>query len=120
MVIEEITYKDLTKSELEDLKDYYVKSRLYDMSEDDLRAFVKTVIEDQVKGTVGHQEEKEAWNEIKDYYQEEFETIIKKFKKTKKLEDDNMTIEEIEYQKRLKLLEKRDNYSPDLDMWKDD
>ena len=35
------------------------------MTESDLRNFVKEIIIDQIKGTVGNAEEKEAWEEIK-------------------------------------------------------
>ena len=74
----EINFKDLSKSELEILKDNYVASRLACMTEADLIAFAKAVIEDQVKGTVGNEEEKEAWEEIKEHFKENFDLEIKK------------------------------------------
>ena len=43
--MEELNYKDLSKSELDDLKDKYISSRINSMSEKDLRLFVKEIIE---------------------------------------------------------------------------
>ena len=67
MSSEEINFKDLSKPELDNLKDLYVENRLSKMTESDLRSFVKGAIEDQIKGTVGNEEEKEVWLEMKDY-----------------------------------------------------
>tara|TARA_B100000214_G_scaffold241825_1_gene177131 strand:- start:187 stop:396 length:210 start_codon:yes stop_codon:yes gene_type:complete len=68
--MEEITYKDLSKTELDTLKDMYITSRVSNMTESDLRQFVKEIIIDQIKGTVGNAEEREAWEEIKDHFSE--------------------------------------------------
>ena len=64
--MEELNYKDLSENELDTLKDMYISSRVNSMTESDLRQFVKEIIIDQIKGTVGNAEEKEAWGEIKD------------------------------------------------------
>ena len=66
--MEELTYKDLSEKELDTLKDMYISSRVNEMTESDLRKFVKEIIIDQIKGTVGNAEEKEAWEEIKDHF----------------------------------------------------
>ena len=39
--MEELSYKDLSKSEFESLKDVYISSKIQSMTEDDLREFVK-------------------------------------------------------------------------------
>ena len=70
---EEITFKDLNKHQLEVLKETYIKSRLEMMNESDLRKFVKEVLELQVNGTVGNEEEKEIWKEMKEYFKGDFE-----------------------------------------------
>ena len=113
---EDFTYKDLSKSQLEELKDTYVISRLNTMTEKDLRSFVKTVIEDQVKGTVGNEEEREAWNEMKDHFQQDFSMIIKKLMKTGETPQEELTPEEKEFEKRLDLLKQRESKDND-DMW---
>ena len=59
--MDELSYKDLSENELDALKDIYISSRVNNMTESDLRKFVKEIIIDQIKGTVGNAEEKEAW-----------------------------------------------------------
>ena len=73
---DEINFKDLSDLELDKLKDIYVESRLKNMSEADLRNFFRISIEDQIKGTVGNQEEKEAWLEMKEYFKDDFQDKI--------------------------------------------
>ena len=119
--MDELTYKDLTTNELDTLKDMYVSSRVNAMSEEDLRKFVKEIIVDQVKGTVGNAEEKEAWQEIKDHFSDELlikiQEVKAKFSKNKKLE--LKTQEELEFDKRLSLLKQQQEDKSNKDMWED-
>ena len=119
--MDELTYKDLTTSELDTLKDMYVSSRVNSMSEEDLRNFVKEIIIDQVKGAVGNAEEKEAWQDIKDHFSDELiikiEEVKAKFSKNKKLE--LKTQEEIEFDKRISLLKQQQEDKSSKDMWED-
>ena len=114
---EEINFKDLNDLELYKLKDIYVESRLAIMSEDDLRNFVSISFDDQIKGTVGNQEEKEAWLEMKEYFKDDFEDKILIVRKGNQIEQ--LTPEEEELEKRKDLLEKRRNEkdSKAEDMW---
>tara|TARA_Y100001968_G_scaffold333393_1_gene395981 strand:+ start:1402 stop:1758 length:357 start_codon:yes stop_codon:yes gene_type:complete len=115
---EEITYKDLSKRQLEDLKDIYIVSRLESMSTEDLSTFVRTIITDQVKSTVGNEEEREVWKEIKEFFGDNFESQLKIIIKNK--DDGNeKSPEQEELEKRLKLLEQRKNESnkENQDMW---
>jgi len=117
--MEELTYKDLSENELDTLKDMYISSRVNAMTESDLRKFVKEIIIDQIKGTVGNAEEKEAWEEIKDYFSED---LIKKIHEVKAKCNKNHKVEqkspeEIEFEKRLGLLnqqQQEDNLSKDM------
>ena len=120
--MEEITYKDLSKTELEDLKDMYIYSRINSMSENDLRKFVKEIIVDQIKGTVGHAEEKEAWQEIKEHFKEDLtQKILEvKEKSSKNTKLDLRSPEEIEFDKRLTLLKQQQEEKSSNDMWEDD
>ena len=77
--MEELTYKDLSETELDTLKDIYISSRVNSMTESDLRKFVKEIIIDQIKGTVGNAEEKEAWEEMKDQGLSPFFLSFQKF-----------------------------------------
>tara|TARA_B100000700_G_C15037246_1_gene853409 strand:+ start:1906 stop:2262 length:357 start_codon:yes stop_codon:yes gene_type:complete len=118
--MEEITYKDLSQTELENLKDLYIASRLTSMSETDLRSFVKEIIEDQIKGTVGHSEEKEAWHEMKEHFSEDLSKMIEevKAKNKNKNPQEIKTPEELEFDKRLSLLKrKEEEQNTNSDMW---
>ena len=117
MTNEDFTYKDLTKSQLDELKDTYVISRLNSMNEDDLKLFVKTIIEDQVKGTVGNEEEREAWNEMKEHFQDDFILVIKKLRKQDQSPEESLTPEEKEFERRLDLLKQRESNNDNADMW---
>ena len=119
--MEELTYKDLTDQELDYLKDIYISSRVKSMSEEDLREFVKEIIVDQIKGTVGNLEEKEAWEEIKDHFSEELSKKIQeiKLKFSKNAKDELKTTEEIEFDKRLNLLKQQQEEKSSKDMWED-
>ena len=117
--MEELTYKDLSETELDTLKDMYISSRVNTMSESDLRKFVKEIIIDQIKGTVGNAEEKEAWEEIKDHFSEDLSKNIlevkEKCNKSPKVEQKSQ--EEIEFDRRLGLLKQQQEEKSSTDMW---
>ena len=117
--MEELTYKDLNNKELDTLKDMYISSRVNSMTESDLRKFVKEIIIDQIKGTVGNAEEKEAWEEIKDHFSEDLSKKIlevkEKCNKGPKVEQKSQ--EEIEFDRRLGLLKQQQEEDSSKDMW---
>jgi len=120
--MEELTYKDLSKTELDSLKDMYISSRVDAMTETDLRKFVKEIIIDQIKGTVGNAEEKEAWEEIKDHFSEDLSKKIIEVKKkcNKNPKVDQKSQEEFEFDRRLGLLKRQqEEKSTKDDMWVD-
>ena len=117
--MEELTYKDLSNNELDTLKDMYISSRVNSMTESDLRRFVKEIIIDQIKGTVGNAEEKEAWEEIKDHFSED---LSKKILEVKEKCNKNQKViekspEEIEFDRRLGLLKQQEDEQSSKDMW---
>ena len=115
---DDLNHKLLNKNELETLKDLYIKNRITSMTEEDLRAFVKTIIQDQIKGTVGDEEEREAWKEMKEFYRDSFEEIVLDIKKKSLGSDNNnLSLEEIEYSRRLKMLEIQKESETKNDMW---
>ena len=119
--MEELNYKDLTEYELDCLKDMYIASRINSMSEDDLRKFVREIIIDQIKGTVGNAEEKEAWEDIKNHFKDNLSKIIVQVK-TKCSKNKNEKLkspEEIEFDKRLSLLKQQQEEKASKDMWED-
>ncbi len=119
--MDEITYKDLTKFELETLKDMYITSRVKSMNEIDLRQYVKEIFIDQIKGTVGNVEEKEAWEEIKEHYSDDLSNKILEVKAicSKNKNIDQKSPEEIEFNKRLGLLKQQQEEKASKDMWED-
>ena len=119
MAKDEITYKDLSVRQLENLKEIYIDSRLSTMSEEDLRKFVRTIISDQIKGTVGNQEEREAWKEMKEFFEDDFEKKIKEVLEVNIPSDESISPEQQELERRLELLEQRKKESGDSneDMW---
>ena len=114
-----ITFKDLTKAQLDALKDLYIDSRVDSMSEVDLRKFVKEVLDLQVRGTVGNEEEREVWKEMKDHFEENFEEKIKAVIKAKGSEEVVIPPEEEVFKKRLEVLEqrKKEERETNVDMW---
>ena len=119
--MEEITYKDLTELELDSLKDIYISSRLNSMNENDLRDFVREIIIDQIKGTVGNAEEKEAWEEIKEHFSQDLSIKILEVKEkcSRNSKVQLKTPEEIEFDKRLSLLKQQQEEKLSKDMWED-
>ncbi len=117
--MEELTYKDLSKTELDTLKDIYISSRVTSMTESDLREFVKQIIIDQIKGTVGNAEEKEAWEEIKEHFSEDLSKKIHEVKEkcNKNHKVEQKSPEEIEFDRRLGLLKQQQEEQSNKDMW---
>ncbi len=117
--MEELTYKDLSSTELDTLKDMYISSRVESMTESDLRNFVKEIIIDQIKGTVGNAEEKEAWQEIKEHFSEDLtkKIVEAKEKCNKNHRVDQKSPEEIEFNRRLGLLKQQQEEQSSKDMW---
>ena len=117
--MEELTYKDLSETELDILKDMYISSRVNTMTETDLRKFVKEIIIDQIKGTVGNAEEKEAWDEIKDYFANDLANKILEVKEkcNKNPKGNQKTQEEIEFDRRIDLLNQQQEEQASKDMW---
>ena len=117
--MEELTYKDLSETELDTLKDMYISSRVNTMTESDLRKFAMEIIVDQIKGTVGSAEEKEAWDEIKEHFSEDLSKKILEVKKkcNKNQKVDQKTPDEIEFDRRLGLLKQQQEQDSSKDMW---
>ena len=112
-------YSDLSKKQLENLKEFYVQKKVNSMSHEDLRRYVLEIISHQINDTIDKEEEMEAWREMSDFFGEQFESIILEIKL--KYSDDQNSIEtEIDPQKqRLDLLEKNNLNQEKKDMWDD-
>ena len=120
MAKEDLTYKDLSKGQLENLKQKYIETRISSMSEQSLRDYVRTIITDQITGTVGNEEEREAWKEMKEFFEDDFEKIIKEVLQINSPSDETISPEQQELERRLDLLEKRKKEKKENsneDMW---
>ena len=112
-----IIYSDLSKKQLENLKELYIQKKVESMSHQELKQYVLEIISHQINDTIGKEEEIEAWREMSDFFGEQFETIILEIK-TKYSEDKNILGSEIDPQKqRLELLEKNNINQEKKDMW---
>ena len=114
-----IIYSDLSKKQLENLKELYIQKKVESMSHKELQQYVLEIISHQIKDTIGKEEEMEAWKEISDFFGEQFEIIISELQK-KYFDDKNVPESEIDSQKqRIKLLERSNLDQEKRDMWDD-
>ena len=114
-----IIYSDLSKKQLEILKELYIQKKVESMSHQELKQYVLEIISHQINDTIGKEEEMEAWREMSDFFGEQFEIIILEIQ-TKFIDDKNVMETEIDSQKqRIELLEKNNFDREKKDMWDD-
>ena len=112
-------YSDLSKKQLEKLKEFYVQKKVESMSHKDLKQYVLEIISHQVNDTIDKEEEMEAWREMSDFFGEKFEIVIIEIQ-TKYIDDKNVLETEIDSQKqRIELLERNNFDQEKKDMWDD-
>ena len=114
-----IIYSDLSKKQLENLKELYIKKKVESMSHEELKQYVQEIISHQINDTIGKEEEMEAWREMSDFFGEQFEINILEIQ-AKYIDDKNIIETEVDSQKqRLELLEKNNLDQEKKDMWDD-
>ena len=114
-----IIYSDLSKKQLETLKELYIQKKVESMSHQELKEYVQDIISHQVNDTIDKEEEMEAWREMSDFFGEQFEIIISEIQ-SKYIDDQNLINTEIDPQKeRLDLLERNNLNKDKKDMWDD-
>ena len=114
-----IIYSDLSKKQLEILKEQYIQKKVESMSHQELKQYVLESISHQINNTIGKEEEMEAWREMSDFFGEQFEGIILEIK-TKYINEKNALETEIDPQKqRIELLERNTLDQEKTDMWDD-
>ena len=114
-----IIYSDLSKKQLENLKELYIQKKVESMSHQELKQYVLEIISHQINDTIGKEEEMEAWREISDFFGKQFEIIILEIQ-TKYIDDKNVIETEIDSQKqRIELLERNNCDQEKKDMWDD-
>ena len=114
-----LIYSDLSKKQLETLKELYVQKKVESMSHQELKKYVLEIISHQINDTIGKEEEMEAWREMSDFFGEQFEIITLEIQ-TKCPDDRNVLSTEIDPQKeRLELLKRNNLDQEKKDMWDD-
>ncbi len=114
-----IVYSELSKKQLENLKEIYIQKKVESMSHRELKEYVLEIISHQINNTIGNEEELEAWREMSDFFGDQFEKIILEIQK-KYIEDKNLPETEINPQKeRIELLERNNSDQEKKDMWDD-
>ena len=112
-------YSDLSKKQLEHLKELYIQKKVDSMSHQELKQYVLEIISHQINDTIGKEEEMEAWREMSEFFGEQFEIIILEIQ-TKFIDDKNVLETEIDSQKqRIELLERNNLDQEKKDMWDD-
>tara|TARA_B100000212_G_scaffold162313_1_gene122047 strand:+ start:337 stop:687 length:351 start_codon:yes stop_codon:yes gene_type:complete len=76
MAKKQINYSDLSPKELELLKDMYINLKVKSMNNDELKDFAFENISLQIKNTIGNEEELDAWNEMKEFFKDDFDEKI--------------------------------------------
>ena len=114
-----LIYSDLSKKELENLKEFYIKKKVESMSHKKLKEFVLEIISHQINDTIGKEEETEVWNEMSDFFGEQFEIITLDIQSQYK-DDGNLRDSEVDPHKlRHELLERNQFDQSKKDMWDD-
>ena len=112
-------YSDLSKKQLENLKEFYIQQKVDSMSNPELKQYVQEIISHQINDTIGKEEEMEAWREISNFFGERFEKIIMEIQE-KYIDDKKENDLERDPQKqRLELLERNNMIQEKKDMWDD-
>ena len=114
-----LIYSDLSKKQLEKLKEFYIQKKVESMSHQDLKQYVLEIISHQINDTIDKEEEMEAWREMLDFFGEQFEIVIREIQ-TKYIDETNELEKELDPQKqRINLLERNNLEQEKKDMWED-
>ena len=114
-----ITYADLSKNQLEHLKELYIHKKVESMSHNELKEFVLEIISHQINDTIGKEEEMEAWREMSGFYGDQFESIILEIQKKYSKNENLQNFQEDTQEHRIELLDKNNIENNKQDMWDD-
>tara|TARA_Y100000589_G_C26899199_1_gene525518 strand:- start:32 stop:391 length:360 start_codon:yes stop_codon:yes gene_type:complete len=116
---QQINYEYLSSKELELLKEIYIDRKVSSMNLNDLKEFATESISLQVRNTIGNDEEMEVWQEMEEFFKNEFESVLEdiKSKMKSKKEENKKFVKEINESIQLKVKDKDD--AKKEDMWED-
>ena len=112
-------YSDFSKKELESLKEYYITEKVKSMNESELRQFANEIFSHQVKNTIGDEEEKEAWEEIENFFSDNFEFILEGIKKKFEATNQDSIVEARTDASNVRGLDTDEIKNEKIDMWMD-
>ena len=112
-------YTDFSKKELESLKEYYITEKVKSMNESELRQFASEIFSHQVKNTIGDEEEKEAWEEIENFFSDNFEFILEGIKKNFEATKQDCIVESKKGTSNVMELNTDEIKNEKIDMWMD-
>ena len=112
-------YSDLSKKQLENLKEFYIQKKVESMSYQELKKYFLEIISHQINDTIDKEEEMEAWREMSDFFGDQFETIILKIQTKNNENNKTNDIEKDPQKTRLELLERNKLDQEKKDMWDD-
>ena len=114
-----IIYSDLSKKQLEKLKEFYIQKKVESMSHEELKKYVQEIISHQINDTIDKEEEMEAWKEMSDFFGDNFEIVIQEMQ-AKYIDAINVLEKKIDdQQQRIELLERNNLEQEKKDMWDD-
>ena len=116
MAKKKINYSDLSRKELELLKEMFVDLKVKSMSINDLKDFAFENISLQIKNTIGNDEELEAWQEMEDFFKDEFHNTIQDIQIKIRSKNSKLTFSDIEA---IKPVTEDLGEDKKLDMWED-
>ena len=114
-----ITFADLSKKQLQHLKEIYIENKVESMSHKELKEYVLEIISHQINDTIGKEEEMEAWKEMSTFYGDQFEIIVLEIQQKYKNQEILDNFQEDTKEHRLELLEKNSIENQKQDMWDD-
>ena len=112
-------YSDFSKKELECIKEYYITEKVKSMNESELRQFANEIFSHQVKNTIGDEEEKEAWEEIENFFSDNFEFILEGIKKNFEATKQDCIVESKKGTSNVMELNTDEIKNEKIDMWMD-
>ena len=116
MAKKQLNYKDLSPKELELLKEIYVNQKVDSMNNNDLKNFATENISLQINSTIGEEEELEAWQEMEEFFKDEFESKIRDIKIKMDLQNESMKNDSEQQINNLTETKQEEKIS---DMWED-
>ncbi|SVD12457.1 uncharacterized protein METZ01_LOCUS365311, partial [marine metagenome] len=96
--------------------DIYIDLKVKSMNINDLKGFAFENISLQIKSTIGNEEELEAWQEMEDFFKDEFLSRIQDIQIKLRSKNDELTNLNIEEKK---LVVEDTGEDKKLDMWED-